>query len=205
MNYATLTQLVVDTIKDSDVGTTQAQSFISTFEQSLPGDMLDTSYGPEIPRQMMARFDGTSTSNADITLPSDFLRSRAVKVNGSPSRYISPEKVETAAPGFGEATVQLDYYKTIPMLSGGSNWVGDSNHAVYLWGSCLQYIPWAHEYENLQAWTGYYMAAVKSLKKANGNKPSGGYMSQKGIPYSSFYTIIDDKMLFTGPVRRGSL
>ena len=205
MNYAQIQALVIETIKDDDLvdDPTIVQGFISDFESTLSGDLLDESYGQEIPRQMLKRTTDTTDVNGQITLPADYLRMVSVIANNAACKYIEPEKVQTGTDSSEGASIEYDYYSMVPKLAAAdTNWVSDNYHTVYKWGASLQYIGWAHRYDNLQAWTGFYVSSVKSLKKSTGVRPRGGLFRQKARPYNSFYTIIGDKLYFTNSMRR---
>lgn len=204
MNYAQIQDLITKTIKDDDLvdDPTIVQGFIADFESVLSGDLIDESYGQEVPRNMLKRIIDTTDITGKLVLPSDYMRARAVRFNNNIAKYIAPEKVQINAETTAESPIQLDYYALVPTLaSSDSNWVSTQFHTVYKWGASLQYIGWSHRYDNLQAWTGFYTAAVKSLKKATGVRPSGGLFRQKERPYSFFYTVIGNDMYFTNSNR----
>ena len=195
---ATYTELqtdVIDTIKDSQVDATRAQAFIKIAERKLERDLLS---GGSAPRQMMARLDTTTDANSLITLPLDFHKVRAVKISGMGARYAAPSLVESQASGFASADVVLDYYQKIPALSGviTTNWLLEAGYDLYLWGACLQYVPWGHEEDVLGLWSTFYQDALRTVKDVHGPQPRGALRSSKDAQAGALYTLVGPSMLF---------
>jgi hypothetical protein len=205
LNYNDLTALVVDNIEDGDVDTAQAQIFIAQAEDTLQRDLLDRNRGGSaIPRQMLARLSDTTATDGTLTLPADYFQARSVAVDGTPSRYAAPERVAAGQSGFGEAPVVLDYYQQLPPLSASNptNWLSDVAYTLYLWGACLQFVPWGDALSKRDYWGPLYESALSGVKKSNGPRARGGWMPLKGRPYGSFYTVIGDQMIFGAQPQR---
>ena len=196
-DYTALIQSVIDLIRDTKIDSPRAELFIRQAHDKLQRDLLNDRYGGSVPRQMLARGEGTTTSESNVTLPADFIIARDVIIQGAPSRYVSQEKVQSKAPGYGESAVTLDYYWRIPLLSDANptNWLFLIAPDVYLYGAALQYVPWAQEWDKQAGWDGFYTDALEGVKESNSPQPRGGWTSQKG-GYRSVYTIVGDTMIF---------
>lgn len=198
LDYTSLVQRIVDVIHESNVGTTQAQQFLDQCQPKVQRDLLSSIYGGSVPRQMMARITDTSTTDAKITLPGDYYDARSVSINGNVVRYASPEKVASNDAGYSEGDVVLDYYQQVPVLSASqtTNWLLAVSEDVYIYGACVQYVPWSKELSNMELFNPFYEDAVRKTKAAHGAQPRGGQTRKKGTPYGAFYTVIGEEMLF---------
>lgn len=195
MAYIDLQNDMVEVIRDSQVDTTKTQDFIRRAEFKIQRDLIA---GGNVPRQMLARLDTTTDSSSALTLPTDFHKAWSVKVNGIGARYASPSLVDSNASGYGDADVVLDYYQTLPVLSdmNTSNWLLEDGFDVYLWGSCLQYVPWGQEDDVMALWLQWYQDAMASLKATHGPEPRGAFFGSKAQQYGAQYTIIGETMRF---------
>lgn len=202
-NYTQLVDAVVNLIRDDDVDFTQAALFVAQAHTEIMNDLMLDSRGGSPPIYMLARGTATTDDNSGLPVPEDFIKARAVSVNGRPSRYVSPEKVPTGSPGFAQATIQLDYYVRLAQLSASNptNWLMELAPNVYIYRAALAYVPWAQREEKEPLWTRFYDRAINALKNANSPRPRGSFVSQKARPYGSAYTLVGDVLLFTGTYR----
>lgn len=198
MDYAQLQAEVVEMLKDTQVDLQKAQSFITRAEPKLERDLIDNRYGGAIPRQMQARIEGNSNTDSTYTLPSDYLRACSVRVNGTYMRYAAPEQVPSAADGYSEVGVTLDYYQKLVPLSATAptNWLLTDAFDVYLWAACVQYPIWGQETETAALWADYYTDALKSLKNANQPQPRGGLRGHKDVRKGGRYSVQGSLMRF---------
>lgn len=196
--YAELQASFLDFVKDTVLGTTDAKKFIALAEPKLERDLMDVSKGSGVPRQMLARITDTTDSANKITLPTDYLSARAVRIGTQRARYASPELVNPEDSGFASSDVVLDYYQRIPVLSDAntSNWLLDVGYDAYLWAACIQYAAWGQEMDVVAIWAGYYSDALNTVKIANKPQPRGNFYRHTSKFYSSFYTIIGPDMVF---------
>ena len=202
-DYSALLARIQNNIKDDEVTQTDADEFIKQGHDMIVRDLLKTETGWEIPIQMLARGADTIPAGG-LTLPPNFRKARAVTVNRILARWVSPEKVGIDQSQYDNAAVILDFYEWFepPSITNPTNWLLEAASDVYLWASCLQYVPWGHEPEVLQLWRGFYADALTGLRETFNMRPRGGLSARKAYPYGAYYTIIGDKLFFSGPFRR---
>ena len=191
-------------IKDPSVTDDDIDQFIQRAHDKIVRDLMADEYGRSVPMQMLVRATSTTDSQSAVTKPDGFIKARSVTINGSPARYASPEKIETASPGLADGDVSMDFYQAPKRLKEptDTNWLLEASGDVYVYGACVQYVPWSKNWENLPLWTPYYEDAMRGVKTAYGPRPRGSVVRQKSYPYSTFYTIIGDAILFGNPLRR---
>ena len=196
--YAQLITDALDVIKDSGVDDSKVKDFIRRAESKLERDVLSDVYGGGVPRQMLARATGTTETDSTYTLPTDYLKPRSVAVGGVKAKQAPPSLVASQASGYAEADVTLDYYQKLPVLSdiAQTNWLIVDGFDVYLWATCLQYVPWGHEDEVFRLWNGFYADALRSLKSAHSPRPRGGFKVSKNDVYGATYAVIGEQLLF---------
>ena len=204
MAYADLQSDLVELLSDNEVDTTKARDFIAQAEPLIDRDLLDSSKGGRVPRQKMTRLVTQTLSDGTFDLPSDYHKARSVSVSSYKCRYASPEMIPTQESGepqegFADATLVLDYYQQIPVLSdtNTTNWLLDLAPNVYLYASAMRYSVWRQNTENLLGlYRSEYLDAVKTLKDTHSAQPRGGLRRQNGRNYNAFYTVIGEKMYF---------
>lgn len=196
--YADLQASFLDFVKDTALDSADAQKFIAIAEPKLERDLLDVSKGGGVPRQMLARIADTTDAANKITLPTDYLSARSVRIGTQRARYASPELVNPEDSGYASADVVLDYYQRIPVLSptNVSNWLLDVGYDAYLWAACIQYAAWGQEMDTVRIWSGYYADALNTVKNAYKPQPRGNLYRHPSKFYQSFYTIIGADMVF---------
>ena len=202
-NYTALVQAVIDLLRDDDVDAARAGLFIRQAHDKLQRDLMNKDapgMDGSVPRQMMARATAITNPDSSIEVPNDFIAARSVVVHGSPSRFVSSEKIRGSAEGYGESDVEMTYYWRLPILSEANptNWLFSIAPDAYLYGAALQYVPWSHEESKYNLWNTFYSDAVQGVKKSNHPRPRGGWNSFRGRPYMSAYTTIGTHMLFSG-------
>ena len=205
-NYTDLQSEVADIIKSTAVKATDIQNFINRAHDKIIRDLLSDKYGRGVPAPMMARGESVTDAQSGVTVPDNFIKARDVRVGGLPSRYVSPEQVETGSPGLGESPVVMDYYYRPPQLSEANptNWLLEIAGDTYVYGACLQYAPWSKEFDMLPLWTPFYEDAIKGVKIAFGPQPRGNLTRRKSNHYASYYTIVGSTILFGSTFRRSS-
>ena len=205
--YDDLLDRIKRNIKDDEVGDADYDNFVRQAHDMIWRDLMDPSSGREIPIPMIATGTETTDDQSSAALPDTFRRARAMKVGNVMARYVSPEKVGIGSDGYGETDITLDFYEWFdpPSSTNPDNWLLDTASDVYLWASCMQYVPWGHEPEVLQLWRGFYMDALNGLCRVFGSRPTGGTAVQKGYPYKAHYTIRAGRFYFGGPYRRDSV
>ena len=193
-------------LKDSGVSADQAKIFIRQAESKIQRDLLDKRFGPGVPAFMIARGTSSTDAQSGVTVPADHLKTRAIRVNGEPARYVSQEKILTNMPGYSDAPVSLDYYQRLPQLSDANptNWLLTIAPDVYIWASCLQFVPWGKEEAVLRLWQTFYEDAMHGVKTAYAAQPRGSLQRTKGLVYRNFYTVIGSTLIFGGEVHRNS-
>ena len=203
-DYTELQAQVADIIKNSSATADNIESFIQRAHDKITRDLMDDQYGRGIPAPMMVRGTSTTDAQSGVTVPANFIKARDVKVQGLPARYVSPERIETGAPGLGSAPVEMDYYERPVRLSDANptNWILDRASDVYVYGACLQYAPWSKEFDMLPLWTPFYEDAIKGLKRTFGAQPRGSLVRQKSNIYTYFYTLVGSTILFASTWRR---
>ena len=197
-DYTQLQSSITDYAKDTQVDSSRAREFIAQAEQMMERDMLGDDYGAGVPKQMLARIEDTTDAANKITLPTDYITARSVRVNSQRARYASSELVNPEDDGYASAAIVLDYYQRIPVLSdtNTSNWLLDVGYDAYLWGSLIQYAGWGRSGEGVQIWQSYYGNAMKSLKRSYRPQPRGNLYRHTSKYYQSFYTVIGSDMVF---------
>ena len=147
------------------------------------------------PRQMLAQLTGTTSSSGVLTLPSDFLRARSVRIDDTIYKYASSEKIKIQDSPANTAVDGTYYQKLTDLTDTTSNWLLDTAEDLYLWATCLQYGPWNKD-EDTAEYGVLYTDALNSVCKSNALRPTGGMIQQKRVSYKSWYTIIGDSMYF---------
>lgn len=197
-SYTDLVAIVVQTIKDNDVDADQARIFIRQSQEKLQRDLMNKGLDGDVPRQMMARGTTNSTENSAVTLPADHFRTRSVLVNGQPARSTTPEKVPPNQAGYVEADITLDYYQRLATISNENptTWLFQVAPDAYIYGACLQYVPWGHEPEVFELWKTFYEDAIRGVRQTEGPQPRGAITLTKGRPYGAHYATIGNTMIF---------
>ncbi len=162
-------------------------------------------------RQMLTRT--TTTASAQyIGLPSDFQEMLNIELTSTspPKRliYVTSDRSDdfreqddntTGKPKYftieGTAiqllptpdasyTLQINYYKSIPALSGiadsGDNWLLVSHPDVYLYGTLLQASPYLMDPQSTQIWDGLLSRAMQEVIGSDDNsRYAGGTLNMK--------------------------
>ena len=81
-------------------------------------------------------------------------------------------------------TLQINYYKSIPALSGvadsGDNWLLVSHPDVYLYGTLLQASPYLMDPQSTQIWDGLLSRAMQEVIGSDDNsRYAGGTLNMK--------------------------
>lgn len=148
-------------------------------------------------RQMEQR--ATATATEYMSLPSDFLELRSVKLDGAPDtslRLLSPwdgDREFTSATGWpyyyalqanqlriipapdSTYTVEIDYYKRIPALSSTqtTNWLLTDYPDLYLYGACFHALTLVQDDSRVGAVLGY----MNGIMDAMGREQTAGRWS----------------------------
>ncbi len=195
-NRATLRADVRDTLSEcsSNLSDDQLNRMIRLATRKLERDLI--SEARPNPRQMLAQLTGTTSSEGVLTLPSDYLRARSVRIDDTIYKYASSEKIKIQdSPADSE--VGGTYYQRLTDLTDTtSNWLLDIADDLYIWATCLQYAPWNRDGEDLTVYGGLYTDGLQSVCKSNSLRPTGGMIQQKRVKYNSWYTVIGDSMYF---------
>ena len=145
---------------------------------------------------MLAKLTGTTSSTGVLTLPSDFLRARSVRIDDTVYKYASSEKLEIQESP-ADADVDGTYYQKLTDLTDTtSNWLLDTADDLYIWATCLQYAPWNKSDKDLSVYGGLYTDGLNTVCKANATRPTGGMVQQKRVKYNGWYTVIGESMYF---------
>jgi len=140
-------------------------------------------------RAMEART--TDTANAEyLTLPSDFIALRSIKIGGHVLDYMTPERMERTANSdttgqpktysiVGDElqfaptpdqsyTVELAYFKRLPALSDSntSNWILTNVPQLYLYGALLEAEPFLENDQRVALWGAQFQASLDKLNLA---------------------------------------
>ncbi|QDP52167.1 MAG: hypothetical protein Unbinned2902contig1001_9 [Prokaryotic dsDNA virus sp.] len=162
-------------------------------------------------RQMLTRTTTTATAQY-IGLPSDFQEMLNIELTSTspPKRliYVTSDRSDdfreqddntTGKPKYftieGTAiqllptpdasyTLQINYYKSIPALSGvadsGDNWLLVSHPDVYLYGTLLQASPYLMDPQSTQIWDGLLSRAMQEVIGSDDNsRYAGGTLNMK--------------------------
>ncbi len=195
-NRQTLKDDVRDTLEETASNLTDdtLNRMVRLATRKLERDLIDEKR-PN-PRQMLARLTGTTSSEGVLTLPSDFLRARAVRIDDTVYKYVSSEKIEIQnSPA--DSGVDGTYYQRLTDLTDTtSNWLLDIADDLYIWATCLQYAPWNKDNEDLAVYDRLYSDALETVCSSNALRPTGGMIQQKRVKYKSWYTLIGDSMYF---------
>ena len=195
-NRQTLRDDVRDTLSEDNANLSDSQinRMIRLATRKLERDLIDEKR-PN-PRQMLARLTGTTNSEGVLTLPSDYLRARSVRIDDTIYKYASSEKIQIQdSPA--DTEVDGSYYQRIEDLTDTtSNWLLDIADDLYIWATCLQYAPWNKDGEDLSVYGGLYTDALETVCKSNSLRPTGGMVQQKRVKYKSWYTVIGESMYF---------
>lgn len=197
-DYTALQAEVASIIKNTAVTSDDIDAFINRAHDKIIRDLMSERYGSAIPMQMMVRGTTTTDAQSGATVPNNFIKARDVKVRGLPARYVSPEQVQTGAPGLAEAPIEMDYYEKPVRLSAANptNWLLNTASDAYIYGACLQFVPWSKEFDNVPLWTPFYEDAIRGLKRAFGPQPRGNLVRRKSNIYRYLYTIVGSTLLF---------
>jgi len=149
-------------------------------------------------REMLTR-STASVSSQYISLPTDFLEMSNIEITSTspPKRlvYISQDRSDdyreqnndkVGKPNYwtieGDAiqllptpdatyTVQLNYFQTIPALSGladsANNWLLSAHPDVYLFATLMQASPYLMDQEKTQIWDGLLARSMQELQMAD--------------------------------------
>ena len=197
--YTDLQADIVETLSDTEVDEARARYFIERAEPKLQRDLLSVLYGGSVPRQMLARVEGTTATDATFPLPDDFQQARFVRVGQGAMRYAAPSQVPSGVEGRGEQTIVLDYYQKLPVLVQNlneSNWLLVDGYDAYLWAACVQYALWGQEPEVQSVYNVAYQDALRSVKEVHGRKQRGALRADRDVQYTGRYTIIGETMRF---------
>ncbi len=140
-------------------------------------------------RAMEART--TDTASAEyLTLPSDFIALRSIKIGGHVLDYMTPERMERTANSdttgqpktysiVGDElqfaptpdqsyTVELAYFKRLPALSDSntSNWILTNVPQLYLYGALLEAEPFLENDQRVALWGAQFQASLDKLNLA---------------------------------------
>ncbi len=140
-------------------------------------------------RAMEART--TDTASAEyLTLPSDFIALRSIKIGGHVLDYMTPDRMERTANSdttgqpktysiVGDElqfaptpdqsyTVELAYFKRLPALSDSntSNWILTNVPQLYLYGALLEAEPFLENDQRVALWGAQFQASLDKLNLA---------------------------------------
>lgn len=165
------------TIRTRQMETSTSIAFTSgTTEYSLPSDFLSARL-MYLVQDPIVTLEQDSLENIIADYPSNATgQPRKFAVSGS-SFFVRP------VPD-GSRTAKLFYYKTIPVLSDSntSNWLLTAAPDLYLYGSCLEIMPYLGDDERLQVWKGAFDEAIRLLTGDDDAAKWNGVLVKSGLP-----------------------
>ena len=116
---------------------------------------------------------------------SDDYREQQNNKTGTPSYYtIEGDSIQLLPTPDATYTLQLNYYKDIPALSGladsGNNWLLANHPDIYLYGTLLQSAPYLMDPQSVGTWGTLYMQSMQELQSADEkSRFSGGTLNMR--------------------------
>ena len=160
--------------------------------------MADSRINREVKARQMEQRVSTTPTTKYVSLPSDFISMRAVRVQGDTSGwrdYISPDHYfqryasseesadqtytifgdELIFPKTPEGDVELWYYKKLTILASESNTLFTMNPDLYLYGALAEMAPFLKDDARVATWEGKYRAIRDQVNGVHsmGRFPSG--------------------------------
>lgn len=161
-------------------------------------------------RQMETSTTLTFTNGVtQYSLPSDFLSARLLYLSQDPVKILTQDSLENLISNYPNAAVAepssfavsgssiyvravpdgtysapLFYYQEIPALttSNTSNWLLTAAPDAYLYGSCLELMPFLMNDERIQVWKGAFDEAMNLIKEDDDAAKWNGVLVQSGLP-----------------------
>lgn len=145
----------------------------------------------------------------DYAVPSDFLSARTMYLDQDPIAPLEQDSLESILSEFPNnsvgqpqkfavsgsnfyvrpipdngRTARLFYYRTIPPLSDSntSNWLLTAAPDVYLYGSCLEVMPYLGDDERIQVWKGAFDEAIRLLTGDDDAAKWNGVLVKSALP-----------------------
>lgn len=104
-------------------------------------------------------------------------RDRINDTSGQPRYYtITGGEIEVLPTPDGSYTIEMSYYRTLPVLTDGntSNWLLSAAPDVYLYGSLVQSAPYLAHDERAAVWAGLYQSAIDGVQETSDRAKWGG-------------------------------
>ena len=182
--YAELSTAVANWLHRADL-TSQIPDFITLCEAKINRNLRISTMETRVTATLDEQYE---------TVPTDFLEMRSIQttgVSGRPLEYVSPHSFntlyktsDTGSPmvytiidgtiAFGPApdgsyTMEMVYYKAIPVLSGSqtTNWMLTNHPDVYLYGSLKEAAGFVKDDPRLGSWKAQYEEALQQVKDAD--------------------------------------
>lgn len=102
---------------------------------------------------------------------------RFYSVSGEPRYYsITAGEIELLPTPDGDYTLELYYYRTLPVLSASNttNWLLTAAPDAYLYGALLQSAPYLQEDSRIPVWGALYAGAIEDLNRDSDRAKWGG-------------------------------
>ena len=193
---------VANWLNRSDL-TARIPEFISLAEASFNRNLRT--------RQMLTR-STTTTSAQYVSIPTDFLEMLNIEITSTtpPKRliYITTDRSDDHRESINNSsgipiywtiegaslqllptpsqtiTLQLNYYKEIPALSGladsANNWLLSAHPDIYLYGTLMQASPYLMDQQSAQMWDGLLARGMQELQLSDDkSRFAGGTISMK--------------------------